>query len=610
MTDQAIVSEPKTNNQKLTTIFSHSTLLILVAILLLAAGERILHIGDQSLWLDEGIAYWNQKQPDMIGWMAVKDVHPPLYFWLLHVWISLTGTSAVAMRLFSALAAMLSVAAVVPLAKRIARDRSREELWLIPILAALLLALNDSEISLAQDVRMYSLRTLLALLSVFFYLRWSRKPGFWRATLWVGTLVALYHTNYIGAYMGAIEGLHALFFLRGRKRIAAIGLLALSGALFLPWFVLYGFGQRNTDTGILAALPSNWVTLRELGFKYFSQMWSLMIGLMLFGLVRWKDGRITWRPLSSTFLLSVWVGFTVVVTFVINFWYDFLSPRRILLLTPALALLTARGLANFKNPARIFLISAIVIYGLATVDDYYPKAPWNQVAANLARYAHDDEMVLFEIYRDDFTMDYYVDQLLSPQTPRESLRLWREDRPGEYPNGLIEEIDQYPTVWLVHWSPDPSAFNFLRDTGHVQTAKMSVNHVGSELDLYRYDRLQDAPVGGFSLANQEHLTLRRFEILPDDGRVDLWWSAEQPLSTDYTFSIFLLNEAGQLVAQHDAFPFDGQRPTTSWQPGEVVYDPHPLDLSTLPPGTYTVAVQVYTWQDQAKQPTENGDPWL
>ena len=74
------------------------------------------------MWLDEGISYWNQKQPDMIGWIAVKDVHPPLYFWLLHVWIGLTGTSAVAMRMFSALAAMLSVAAVVPLARLIARD--------------------------------------------------------------------------------------------------------------------------------------------------------------------------------------------------------------------------------------------------------------------------------------------------------------------------------------------------------------------------------------------------------------------------------------------------------------------------------------------------------
>ncbi len=331
-----------------------------------------------------------------------------------------------------------------------------------------------------------------------------------------------------------------------------------------------------------------------------------MIGLMLFGLVRFEDGRVKWRPLSSTFLLAIWIGFTVAATFIINFWLAFLSPRRILLLSPALAILTARGIANFKNPARIFLVSVIVIYGISTVDDYYPKAPWNKVGDNLALYAQPDQLVLMEIYRDDFTMDYYIDQRLSPSTPRASLRMWREDRAREYPNGLIKLIDQQPTVWLVHWSPNDSAFQFLAQTGHIQTAKLSVDHWGNSLDLYRFDRLPAKPVGAFT----NGMTLRMFQILPSGSRVDLWWSAEQALDKDYSTSVFLLNESGQLVAQNDNFPFQGRRPTTSWKPTEVVYDPHPLDLSKLTPGHYRVAVQIYVYQDGVKQLTMSGDPWL
>jgi hypothetical protein len=510
------------------------------------------------------------------------------------------------MRMFSALAAMLSVAAVVPLARLIARDKSRDEWWIVPILGALLLALSDSEISLAQDVRMYSLRTLLALASVFFYVRWSRKPNSLRGALWVGTLVALYHVNYIGVFMGVIEGIHALLFLRGRRRVTAVGLLALTVALFLPWFVIYGWGQHNTDTGIDAALPSSWGTLVELGFKYFSQMWPLMIGLMLFGLVRYEDGRIRVRPLFSTALLGLWVGFTVGATFIINFWLDFLSPRRILLLSPALALLTARGLANFKNPARIFLVGVILIYATATVDDYYPKAPWDKVADNLALYAHPDDLVLMEIYRDDFTMDYYIDQKLSPATPRASLRMWREDHASEYPDGLIRLIDQHPTVWLVHWSPDPSAFNFLAQTGHAQTLKLSVKWWDDSLDVYRFDRMPETPVAQFSSG----MTLRMAQVQPGDSRVDLWWSADAPLDKDYTVSAFVLDSGGQLVAQYDAYPFENTRPTTGWQPGEVVYDPHPMDLSRLAPGQYRVAVQVYTWYDGAKYPADDGSSYV
>jgi hypothetical protein len=142
---------------------------------------------------------------------------------------------------------------------------------------------------------------------------------------------------------------------------------------------------------------------------------------------------------------------------------------------------------------------------------------------------------------------------------------------------------------------------------------MSVPHINGVdvLDLYRFDRLPAVPVAQFG----NGMTLRQFEILPDEGRVDLWWSADAPLDKDYTVSAFLLDANGQLVAQFDGYPFQdfSPRPTTTFQPGEVVYDPHPLDWSSLPPGHYTVAVQLYTWQDGVKYPpvgSDGTDGWL
>jgi hypothetical protein len=64
-----------------------------------------------------------------------------------------------------------------------------------------------------------------------------------------------------------------------------------------------------------------------------------------------------------------------------------------------------------------------------------------------------------------------------------------------------------------------------------------------------------------------------------------------------------------LVAQYDAFPFQGGRPPTTWAAGEVVYDPHPLQPRDLPPGKYAVGVQVYNLTDGQRRPTVNGDPW-
>jgi hypothetical protein len=75
-------------------------------------------------------------------------------------------------------------------------------------------------------------------------------------------------------------------------------------------------------------------------------------------------------------------------------------------------------------------------------------------------------------------------------------------------------------------------------------------------------------------------------------------------------SAFVLNAQGQLVAQHDAFPADNMRPTTGWQPGTMVYDPHQLDLPELPAGQYTVGIKVYTWQDGQVYPIIGGEEWF
>ncbi len=599
-------------------VFRNQRLFLLVLILLLGAAVRIVHLGDQSLWLDEGIAYWNQKQPDLIAELATKDVHPPLYFAALNVWIRLTGITPEAMRLSSALLSLISVALVARLAWMLRRDPKLDEAVAIPVMAALLLALFDPEISLAQDVRMYALRTLEALTAIYFYILWLRGQRPLHAVLMVTALVLLLHTHLIGAFMLPVIGLHALLFLRGRVRVGAWALIIGAFALFMPWFLTYGIHQRLNDTGIFAALPSNWTTIVEIGFKYFSQMWALMIGLFVFGLVRLEylpDGavRVRWRPFAQSFLLFVWAALVPVATFIANFFYDFLSPRRILLISPAIALLTARGLANFKQvPARYFLVGVIVIYSLSVVDDYYPKAPWDDVGDNLARYATVDELVLMEIYRDDFTFDYYVDYDMGMTMPRESLRRWREDRAAEYPDGLIAQLTAAPTVWLVHWSPDDSAFRFLRQSGHVPTAKMTVDHIGNALDLWRFDRFlaDEAPLMTYARTAPiaDTLHLRRAEIAPE--RVDLWWSAPATPSQDYTTSVFLLDASGALVAQHDAYPFENQRPTTGWGPDEIVYDPHPLMLSGVPAGTYQVGVQVYTWFDNVRSPTVEGADWF
>ena len=68
-------------------------------------------------------------------------------------------------------------------------------------------------------------------------------------------------------------------------------------------------------------------------------------------------------------------------------------------------------------------------------------------------------------------------------------------------------------------------------------------------------------------------------------------------------SVFLLDAAGRLVAQHDGPPLEGASPTSTWQPGDLKYDIHPIPLpASLPAGTYQLAVKVYWYGDNQPLP--------
>jgi len=80
--------------------------------------------------------------------------------------------------------------------------------------------------------------------------------------------------------------------------------------------------------------------------------------------------------------------------------------------------------------------------------------------------------------------------------------------------------------------------------------------------------------------------------------------------------VMLLNSDGFPVAQKDSPPFNGERPTSTWAAGQVIYDPKYLEpmngMSSIPPGDYTVIVKVYLWspEDIVDIATVEGNPWV
>jgi predicted membrane-bound mannosyltransferase len=85
----------------------------IIGVIWLAFGLRLLSLADANIWWDEGWSVWLARQSVLgIARGTAADVHPPLYYWLLHAWQALAGESEFAVRFLSVAAGTLTVVAL------------------------------------------------------------------------------------------------------------------------------------------------------------------------------------------------------------------------------------------------------------------------------------------------------------------------------------------------------------------------------------------------------------------------------------------------------------------------------------------------------------------
>lgn len=203
------------------------------ALTLLALGLRLGRLGAISLWYDEAFGLLIARMP----WAAMNralalDVHPPLWFWLLHLW----GTHPV---IWARLLGVLLGTATVPLAWALMRRPLGEGTALT---AALLLAVQPVHLYHSQELRMYALVGLLALALVRTAMALATEVP--RATLWAALALlgwAMMMTQYLagaavgGVWLGLLAARGQAADRRWLVRWLLSGAAALGGVV--PWLV-------------------------------------------------------------------------------------------------------------------------------------------------------------------------------------------------------------------------------------------------------------------------------------------------------------------------------------------------------------------------------------
>jgi hypothetical protein len=87
----------------------------------------------------------------------------------------------------------------------------------------------------------------------------------------------------------------------------------------------------------------------------------------------------------------------------------------------------------------------------------------------------------------------------------------------------------------------------------------------------------------------------------------LYWKSIEPVDKNWKVFVHVVDQAGEIVAQNDAFPGNELRWTDTWKPREYVVDQHTLALPERRDGSaYTILVGMYDPETGIRVPIRAG----
>ncbi|NOZ50100.1 MAG: hypothetical protein GXP37_08655 [Chloroflexi bacterium] len=335
--------------------FTRDQRLLLLLIVLGAFGLRLVRLGVDSLWYDETVSALLSSQSLTEMWAhTAGDIHPPLYYGLLHFWTLAAGRSEFAYAFLSLIFGM----ALVPLLAQLGRRLFSPP---VGILAALLYAVNPFAIWYAQEVRMYTLAALL--LTSLMWLTWAflQRPTTapWRRLGLIALLAALaLWTLYYTAFALVALNLFALVWLwRHAKKYLPAWLLAqmVTLVLYAPWLPIalrqalqppVPAWRQAVSGGQLALtmLRQSSVAL-ALGQSIDAMRWwpvgILLLGIALVPVIRRQSKE--YAPGAACFLASILGGPLLLIFLISQLLTPLYHVRYVYLISAAYPLLVAAG---------------------------------------------------------------------------------------------------------------------------------------------------------------------------------------------------------------------------------------------------------------------------
>lgn len=226
-----------------------------------------------------------QGWPAMISYIVADVVHPPLFYILVKIWISLGGDSLLWLKLLPALIAIATLVPFLLLCRALAVRANERNL------ALFLIGVNGYLIHYSQEFRMYILLVFWAACSYWLFVVFFQQETVKTRVIVALTVVnvLMVYTHYYGWLLIGSEFLILLLWKRSKARMFLLSILivALSFSFWALPVTRAAVGKGGLDSNL------DWIprpTLAGLGrlFATFNGVLPLpgsrFLGLLLFGL--------------------------------------------------------------------------------------------------------------------------------------------------------------------------------------------------------------------------------------------------------------------------------------------------------------------------------------
>ncbi len=452
----------------------------------------------------------------------------PLYFFLLRGWIALTGSSELALRFFSTVFGVLGVPLTYVLGRRLLGQATG-------VLAAVLTAASPYLVWYGQEVKMYTLLPVLALLAVYALQQAMDKDGRWWIVQVVATSLALYTHIWSALLVGVQVTMLLAWWPRWRPRwwqaLVSMALLTLPYLPLALWQIPAAFVVRETGFPryglgqMVLTLVNGWSS----GIVGEGEAWAMTTCAVL-ALVGLVDGAIPvcartvaqfkrripagaettggaqragdeWR---ATIGLLGWLVIPLLGIWFISLWQPLFTDRYLIWTAPAFYLLIGNGLARLWRyswlPASLLLGAVLFIMtGNLLVQAITPiKSDVRGAAAAVEENYQPGDLLVFQIPHLRYTFDYYfaptdyrwADGIYTNHRAEDGSYLLTEEEVGQQ---MAHAAADAPVVWLVAsevsmWDERNLVQGWLEEHGQRE------NEIAlTRVDVYRYRMASSGP---------------------------------------------------------------------------------------------------------------------